>query len=100
MINRTKFLEPTEKYLKENTLITDKTPEVARDWFNLDLIFFAMQHKNANYHEAVLIQMAYKNFQEYYGITLTLEEANKQFGDYNKESFDELLQETAQLMKL
>lgn len=93
MIDRSKFLEPTEKYLRE---FSDRTPKQAKDWYNVDLIFFAVQWKNADYKEAVGIQLGYDKFCKYYDITLTMGEINKYFGEYPKDSFDELMKELVQ----
>jgi hypothetical protein len=100
MIDRSKFLEPTEKYLERNTVVGDKSPDVAKDWFNIDLIFFAVQYKNTDYHQAVGIQMAFEKFKEYYDLDLTMAEVDKLFGDYPKECFDELMIEVIQGKKI
>lgn len=94
MIDKTKFLEPTEKYIKENSLITDRTPDICKDWFNIDLIFFAVQYKNSDYQEAIKSQEAYGKFCEFYDITITMEELYNIFGEYPIESFNELMRET------
>lgn len=96
MIDRTKFLEPTEKYLQE---FADKTPAVAKDWYNADLIGFALQWKNADYDNAVNVQLGYQQFCQYYDIVYTMKELDKHFGDYPVDSFNELLKELVQNAK-
>jgi hypothetical protein len=91
MIDRQKFLEPTKKYTEENSLLSNRTPEIAKDWFNADLIFFAVQYKNADYQQSVLVQMAFDKFQKHYEISQTYAEISELFGEYSKESFDELM---------
>ena len=93
MIDRSKFLEPTEKYLSE---FTDRTPAEAKDWYNADLIGFAIQWRNADYDTAIAVQTGFQQFKEYYDIELTYEEINKYFGNYPADSFNELMREVVQ----
>jgi len=96
MIDKTKFLEPTEIYLKENQLGYDNL-ETVKNWFNIDLIYFAMQFKNSDYAVAIETQLGYQDFCKHYNITLTAEELNTLFGDYPKDSFDKLVTETIKI---
>lgn len=93
MIDKSKFLEPTEAYAKEN-ILANENPKIAKDWFNIDLIFFAMQYKNKDYQQAIKVQEGYQEFCDIYDIKLTSSELNELFGDYPKTEFDELVIET------
>ena len=88
MIDRTKFLEPTETY-KTDSYHRNRTPEIIKDWFNVDLIFWAIQYKYET--KLSIIETAFSQWTTFCDFKLTLKEVVEIFKDYPKEDFDELV---------
>lgn len=94
MIDRTKFLEPTPKYIKD---FEDHPLDEVRDWYNLDLIYFASQYEVSNSDPDYI--KVINQFINEFEIKLTIAEIYEIFKDYDIVSFNELGRECVSKMR-
>ena len=87
MLDKTNWKEPTEKF------ITNFGVEGAKDWFNADLIFFALEIAKEKDQKDVVCPIIdqYKDYCKAYDLDLSEEELMEQFGNYNQEEFDDFM---------
>ena len=88
MIDKSKFLEPTETY-KTDSYHRNRTPEIIKDWFNVDLIFWAIQYKYEDNLSRIIIP--FEQWATFCDLKLTLIEIVEIFKDYPEDDFDELV---------
>jgi hypothetical protein len=88
VINTTNFVEPTEKYcteLKKNNLSCN-----VKLWFNGDLLQWTYYYKNVKEKDKEELNKAYKEFCDFYNVTITPEDLKEKFNDYPVDDFSNL----------
>ena len=94
MIDRTKFLEPTPKYIKD---FESYELDEVKDWYNLDLIYFTRIYDENNTDPDY--SKAFNQFINEFEIKLTIIEVYEIFKDYDVISFSELGHECVTKMR-
>lgn len=88
MIDRSKFFEPTPKFITE---FPGETPEKVKDWFNADLIYIAVLFED-NKNDPEFVEF-YEGFIKEYECEFTIDTICEQLKDFNVDIFNELMTE-------